>query len=259
MDFHGKVAVVTGGGNGIGRALSGALAQRGARVAVADIDGQAAETVAGSIGGIAARCDVSDESDIKALVVATEDLLGPIDLFFSNAGIGTAGDPWTPDSEWHRIWDVNVMGHIYAARAVLPTMLERGSGYLVQTASAAGLLTQLGSAPYAVTKHAAIAFAEYLAITYGSRGIRVSVLAPQAVRTALIAGEDASLFSAAAVDGIMEPDDVARITLEGIADERFMILPHPEVATYFRRKAGDYDRWISGMQRFQASLEHDDS
>ena len=242
MDVDGKVAIVTGGGSGIGRSLAHALRAAGARVAVADINGESAEQVAAAIDGIGARCDVSDESDIEALVMATEDLLGPVDLFFSNAGIGSAGDPWTPDAEWQRIWEVNVMGHIYAARAVLPAMLERGDGYLVQTSSAAGLLTRVGSAPYSVTKHAVIAFAEYLAITYGTQGIGVSVLAPQAVRTAMTEGETEGLFAAASVDGLLEPDDVARVTLEGIAEERFMILPHPEVRTYFQRKAGDYDR-----------------
>ena len=255
MDVAGKVAVVTGGGGGIGRSLAVALADAGANVAVADIDGAAAGEVASTIGGIAARCDVADESDIEALAISAEDLLGPIDLFFSNAGVATPGDPWVSDAEWQRTWDVNVMSHIYAARAVLPSMLERGAGYLVQTASAAGLLSQIGSAPYAVTKHAAVAFAEYLAITYGDRGIKVSVLAPQAVRTAMTADIADDIGSVAAVDGMMEPDDVAQITLEAIADERFLILPHPQVHEYVQRKVGDYDRWLAGMRRLQASLQ----
>jgi len=254
MDVAGKVAVVTGGGGGIGRALARALAGAGAKVAVADIDSTAAEEVAASVGGIAVHCDVSDEAQIEALVTSAVDQLGPIDIFFSNAGIATAGDPWVGDDQWQHIWQVNVMSHVYAARAVLPSMLDRGHGYLVQTASAAGLLTQIGSAPYAVTKHAAVGFAEYLAITYGDRGIRVSVLAPQAVRTAMTADLGGGLGSVASVDGIMEPEDVARITLEGIAQERFLILPHPRVGEYFRRKADDYDRWLAGMRRLQASL-----
>ena len=254
MEISNKVVVVTGGGGGIGRALAIAVASAGGRVAVADIDGEAAEVVARETGGLAFTCDVGDESAIQALVSQIADLLGPIDVFFSNAGIATPGDPWATDAEWQRTWEVNVMSHIYAARAVLPSMLDRGAGYLVQTASAAGILSQIGSAPYAVTKHAAVAFAEYLAITYGDRGIKVSVLAPQAVRTAMTAELDEGAVSAAAVDGMMEPEEVARVALEGMADERFLILPHPEVQEYFRRKAGDYDRWLSGMRRLQRSL-----
>ncbi len=219
-----------------------------------DLDGDRAASVAAEIGGVGLRCDVAVEADIVTLAGAAEAELGPVGLFCSNAGIATPGDPFVPDDDWQRIWQVNVMAHVYAARAVLPGMLERGSGYLLQTASAAGLLTQLGSAPYAVTKHAAVAFAEYLAITYGDRGIRVSVLAPQAVKTEMTAGIETSVFAVAAVDGMMEPSDVAAVTIDGLRDERFLILPHPEVADYVKRKADDRERWIAGMQRLQRSL-----
>lgn len=254
MEVAGKVAVVTGAASGIGRSLSRALAGAGAKVAVADIDGAGAEAVAAEIGGLARRVDVSNEADVMALVAATEEAHGPVDLFCANAGIAIEGDPFTTDAEWQRIWEINVVSHIYAARAVLPGMLERRSGYLLHTASAAGLLTQLGSAPYAVTKHAVVAFAEWLAITYGDRGIKVSVLAPQAVRTAMTESMEDGPLSVAGVDGMMEPDDVARIVLEGLVAERFLILPHREVAEYIRRKADDYDRWLAGMRRLQERL-----
>jgi len=251
MELSNAVVVVTGGASGIGRSLCHAFAGTGCSVAVVDLNGDGAALVAEEIGGIAIECDVSVEVDIARVVAETEAAFGPIDVFCSNAGIGFAGDPWTADDDWDRIWRVNVMAHIYAARAVLPSMRERKQGYLVQTSSAAGLLTQLGSAPYAVTKHAAVSFAEYLAVTYRRDGIRVSVLAPQAVDTAMITGEASPLFDVAAVDGLMDPDTVAQITLKAIAEERFLILPHPEVERYIQRKAGDYDRWIQGMARLQ--------
>jgi NAD(P)-dependent dehydrogenase (short-subunit alcohol dehydrogenase family) len=186
---------------------------------------------------------------VAALVDAVEAEHGPIDLFCSNAGIAIPGGVEAPLDAWTRSIDVNLMAHIHAARALVPRMLERGGGYLLQTASAAGLLTQLGSAPYAVSKHAAIAFAEFLAITYGDRGLKVSVLAPQAVRTAMTAGTPGG--GVAGVDGMLEPDDVAGVVVEGLDAERFLILPHPQVLDYFRRKASDYDRWLAGMRRLQ--------
>ena len=197
---------------------------------------------------------------MRALVARAEDAYGPVDLFCSNAGIAITGGFEVIDADWERIWKINVMAHVYAARAVLPSMLERGAGYLLNTASAAGLLNQIGSAPYGVTKHAAVALAEWLAITYGERGIGVSVLCPQAVRTAMTDAGSAVGdvgVGAARVDGMIEPEDVAAAVVEGLARESFLILPHPEVLTYLRRKADDYDRWIAGMQRFQKRLGSD--
>jgi NAD(P)-dependent dehydrogenase (short-subunit alcohol dehydrogenase family) len=250
MRLAGKVAVVTGGGNGIGRALCRRFALEGAKaVVVADVNGVTAAQVADEIGGTAITCDVAREADVVALVAQTIARHQAIDLFCSNAGIAVNGGEQTPDAEWARCWDVNVMAHVYAARAVIPHMLERGGGYLLQTASAAGLLTQLGSAPYSVTKHAALALAEWLAITYGDAGLRVSVLAPQAVRTAMTAGVvDGGV---AGVDGMLEPDQVADAVIDGLDAESFLILPHPEVLEYFRRKASDYERWLNGMRRLQ--------
>jgi NAD(P)-dependent dehydrogenase (short-subunit alcohol dehydrogenase family) len=192
---------------------------------------------------------VSDEAQVRDLVETAEKQNGPIDLFFSNAGIGIPGGVEVPNDQWQRIWDVNVMAHIYAARAVLPGMLARGEGYLVSTASAAGLLTQIGSAPYAVTKHAAVALAEWLAVTHGNQGIRVSVLCPQAVRTAMTAGSKDG--GVAGVDGMLEPEEVAECVIQALDEERFLILPHAEVEEYMRRKAGDYDRWLRGMRKLQ--------
>jgi NAD(P)-dependent dehydrogenase (short-subunit alcohol dehydrogenase family) len=250
VELSDRVVVVTGGGSGIGRSLARRFAADGARgVVVADLAG--ADAVADEIGGLAVTTDVSVEADIVALIDAAEAAYGPIDLFCSNAGIGTFGGPEVPDAEWQRIWEINVMGHVYAARHLVPRMIERGGGYLLNTASAAGLLTQLGSAPYSVTKHAAVAFAEWLSITYGEQGIKVSVLCPQGVRTAMTAplGDDGGVVG---VDGMMEPEEVADVVVEALADERFLVLPHPEVGDYFRRKADDYQRWLGGMRRLQA-------
>jgi NAD(P)-dependent dehydrogenase (short-subunit alcohol dehydrogenase family) len=253
MELSGKVIVVTGGASGIGRAMSELFATRQPRaVIVADVNADGARQVAAGIGAVAegVGLDVSDEDAVAALIQRTEEAHGPIDLFASNAGIGVGGGPETPNDGWERIWQINVMAHVYAARHVLPSMLARGEGYLLNTASAAGLLTQIGSAPYSVTKHAAVGLAEWLAITYGDQGIKVSVLCPQAVRTAMTAGMDNG--GVAGVDGMMEPDDVARAALEGITDERFLILPHPQVRQYLERKVSDYDRWLAGMRRLQA-------
>lgn len=258
MELAGKAAVVTGGGNGIGAALCRRFAAEGARaVVVADRDAEAAARVAEEVGGLAVPTDVGVEADVVALVGRAEDAFGPVDLFCSNAGIAVGGGAEAPNGEWQRIWDVNVMAHVYAARAVLPSMLARGEGYLLNTASAAGLLTNLGAAPYAVTKSAAVAFAEWLAITHGDAGVKVSCLCPQGVRTdMLLSGLDETTGAAVLASGSMiEPDDVAEAVVAGLRDERFLILPHPEVADYVRKKADDLDRWLRGMRRLQARLD----
>jgi len=282
VEVEDRIAVVTGGASGIGRALSLALADHGAAaVVVADNDGAGAAKVAAEITGrgqvaLAVFADVSSEPSVQALTTRTEQEFGRIDLFFSNAGIIVAGGIEVPDEAWSRIWAINVQSHIYVARSVLPIMLARGGGYLMVTASAAGLLTQLGSAPYAVTKHAAVAFAEWLSITYGDRGIGVSCLCPQAVTTnlgatsmrevgALVpppqdtgavpsAAGAGSVSRQASVDGVLSPDQVASCVLAAVADGRFLILPHPEVATYERRRAEDRDRWLNGMRRLHVRL-----
>ncbi len=253
MQLQDKVVVVTGGGNGIGRALCRRFAAEKARaVVVADLQTAAAEQVAAEIGGIAFTCNVAHEPDVVRLVQRVHEQCGAIDLFCSNAGVGARGGVDAPDQEWSRSWEVNLMAHVYAARAVLPGMLARGQGYLLQTVSAAGLLTQLGSAPYAVTKHAALALAEWISITYGDRGIKVSALCPQGVRTDMLRRAE---FAGGAflLDTALEPEQVAEEVVKGLADERFLILPHPEVAEYFRRKAGDYERWLRGMRKLQAT------
>jgi len=248
-----KVVVVTGGGHGIGRALCRRCAAEGAHaVVVADVDGASAEEVAREIGGTARRADVAREPDVVDLVARVLKQYGRIDLFCSNAGIAVDGDEHTPTAEWERCWDVNVMAHVYATRAVLPSMLAQGGGYLLHTVSAAGLLTHIQSATYAVTKHASLAFAEWVSIAYGDRGIRVSALCPQGVKTDMLrrAAEGGRTFL---VDSALEPEQVADEVIKGLADERFLILPHPEVAEYFRRKAGDYDRWLRGMRKLRAA------
>ncbi|HVM07457.1 MAG TPA: SDR family oxidoreductase [Acidimicrobiales bacterium] len=252
MELQGKVCVVTGGASGIGKALAERFATEGAAaVIVADRDKSGAERVASSIGDVArgVRCDVSVETDVVALIESTETNDGPIDLFCSNAGIATYGGPETSNDDWQQIWDINLMAHVFAARHLVPRMLERGGGYLLNTASAAGLLTQIGSAPYAVTKHAAVAFAEWLSVTYGDRGIKVSALCPQGVRTPML-GDGGALLG----PGALEPEDVAEAVVAGLRSEEFLILPHPEVREYFRRKGDDYERWLRGMRRLQSRV-----
>ena len=259
MELAGKVAVVTGGASGIGRALCRRFAAEDASVIVADVDAPGAAAVAQEIGGLAVPGDMSVEADVTALVEAARLNFDRIDLFCANAGIlfGSRPDdpaavigPDAPDEDWERMWRVNVTSHIYAARALVPLMLDQGAGYIVVTASAAGLLTMLGNAPYAVTKHAAVAFAEWLAVTYGDRGLRVSCLCPQLVRTEMLAAAmPAAKEQGIAQLGVIEPDDVAEVVVHALREERFLILPHPEVAEYFQRKAGDYDRWLAGMRR----------
>jgi NAD(P)-dependent dehydrogenase (short-subunit alcohol dehydrogenase family) len=260
MEIQDKVVVVTGAASGIGRGLARRFALEGAAVVVAvDYDLAGAQDLVDQLGrdgatasvqARALRADVSVEADLVAVIDATEADHGPIDLFCSNAGILAIGGAELPDDEWRRILDVNVMAHVYAARHLVPRMIERGDGYLLNTCSAAGLLTQVGSAPYSVTKHAALGFAEWLAITYGDRGLKVSALCPQAVESKMTRGIDGG--GVAGLDGMLTPEQVAEVVIEGLGDERFLILPHPEVIEYFRRKASDYDRWIGGMRRLQA-------
>lgn len=240
---------------GIGRALCQRFAHEGAKaVVVADLEIEKAQQVAEEIGGLAIATNVAIEADIINLVAHTTEQFGPIDLFCSNAGISLHGGAETSDEEWERIWGINVKAHIYAARHVVPQMLARGEGYLLQTASAAGLLSQIGSASYAVTKHAAVAFAEWLSITYGDQGIKVSCLCPQGVRTRMLLGEDGTSENFL-VAGSVSPEEVAEAVVQGIAAEQFLILPHPEVLEYFQRKGSDYDRWIRGMRRLNAKTE----
>jgi NAD(P)-dependent dehydrogenase (short-subunit alcohol dehydrogenase family) len=253
MKLAGKVAVVTGGGTGIGRALCRRFAAEGARaVVVADVNATTAAEVAGEIGGTAIPCDVSREADVARLVADTIAQHGGIDLFCSNAGVAVNGDEHTPDAEWARCWDINVMAHVYAARAVVPHMLERGAGYLLQTVSAAGLLTHPQSATYAVTKHASLAFAEWLSLTYGDRGITVSALCPQGVRTDMLRRAEAEAARRSfLLDTAIEPEQLADDVVKGLDAEKFLILPHAEVAEYVRRKASDPDRWLRGMRRLR--------
>ena len=251
MKLAGRVVVVTGGANGIGRALCRRFAaERAKGIVVADVDVDRAREVAGEIGGVAMTTDVTREAEVDRLVEATIDRFGAIDLFCSNAGIAVDGGEETTDAEWRRCWDVNVMGHVFAARAVLPAMVARGEGYLLQTVSAAGLLTHIHSATYAVTKHAALAFAEWIAVAYGDRGIKVSALCPQGVKTDMLrrAAEGGRDFL---LDSALDPETVAGEVVRGLEAERFLILPHPEVAEFFRRKAADYDRWLRGMRRLR--------
>lgn len=255
MELNGKVALVTGGAHGIGRALCERFVAEGARgVAVVDRDAKTSLEVAQALGerAIGLAADVAKEADIASAVRVTEERFGPIDLMVSNAGIGTMAGIDATDEAWQSIWDVNVMAHVYAARAVIPGMVARGEGYLLSTASAAGLLTNIGDAPYSVTKHAAVALAEWLAITYGDDGIKVSCLCPQGVNTDLL--REASAGAAGGVvltQNVLEPEAVADAVIAGLADERFLILPHPEVHEYLQRKAADPDRWIAGMRKLQ--------
>lgn len=259
MHVKDKVVVVTGGADGIGAALARRFAREGARVVVvADRNGEGARAVAAEIGGEAVTLDVSDGQAMAAMVADIEARHGGVDLFCSNAGVG-GGDPdrrnaaSSPDTDWLRAWEVNVMAHVHAARAVIPGMQARGGGYLLNTASAAGLLSQIGGAVYSTTKHAAIGFAESLAITHGDQGIKVSVLCPQGVDTAMLRQGDAA-SQPQNLDGVLTPDEVAESVVQGLAAETFVILPHPVVLTYMQRKAADYDRWLGGMRRLRARM-----
>jgi NAD(P)-dependent dehydrogenase (short-subunit alcohol dehydrogenase family) len=254
MNLTDRVSIVTGGAAGIGRAICRRFAAEGARVVVSDLDLAGAEAVAAEIGGTAFRADVGQERDLVTLIAQVEQRVGPIDVFVSNAGIAVGGGPETPDPDWRRILDVNLMAQVWAARALVPMMARRRTGYLVTVASAAGLLTQLGSAPYAVTKHAAVAFAEWLAITYGDRGIRVSCVCPLGVRTDMLASADHRIAVLLGPEAI-PPEEVAEAVVRGMAREEFLILPHPQVRAHLARKADDRDRWIAGMRRLQRRLD----
>jgi NAD(P)-dependent dehydrogenase (short-subunit alcohol dehydrogenase family) len=267
MELNDRVVVITGGGSGIGEALARAAHDAGARhVVVADLDAAGADRVAFDIGGTGIEIDVRDEDAIRQLVDRTQDAHGPIDLFVSNAGYVTTAGLEDPNASIQNMWEVHCMAHIYAARAVVPSMIARGEGYLLNTASAAGLLTQIGSMSYSITKAAAVALGEWLAVTHHHQGIRVSVLCPQAVRTNILQNSpdhrdrteaDAWEGGVASGDGVLEPSDVARRCLDAIREERFLVLPHAEVATYVERKAVDRDRWLAGMRRFQSALHPD--
>jgi NAD(P)-dependent dehydrogenase (short-subunit alcohol dehydrogenase family) len=256
MKLSGRVVVVTGAAGGIGRALALRSAAEGARVAATDVQADALERVSGELGPghLALVADVTDGDAMDALLRSVAAELGPVDVFFANAGVAIGEDPIdTPDEVWDQAFAVNIRAHILAARRLLPGWLERGEGYFVATASAAGLLTQIGSAPYAVTKHAAVAFAEWLSVTYGERGIRVSCLCPMGVRTAMTQDDHLGTRVVRSAGAMLEPEQVADAVIEAIDQERFLILPHPEVLTFFQRKAMDYDRWLAGMRRLQDS------
>jgi NAD(P)-dependent dehydrogenase (short-subunit alcohol dehydrogenase family) len=247
MKLNDRIIVITGAASGIGRAMAQRFAAEKPKLIVcADRDAAGVAETAKSVGGVAFTVDVSNETDIKRLIETVEAEHGPIDLFASNAGIGVHGGAEASNHDWQRIWDINVMAHVWAARHLVPLMIARGGGYLLNTASAAGLLSQIGSAPYAVTKHAAVGLAEWLAITHGDQGIKVSVLCPQAVRTAMTAGNPDGVAS---VDGMMEPETLAEVVVQGLDTEQFLILPHAQVIDYMRKKTENYDRWIGGMRK----------
>lgn len=273
MKVAGKVAIVTGGGAGIGAALAAKLAASGARAVIADLDAAAADAVAervnaewpGSIVGVGA--DVSDAAAIQGLIERAEAEFGPVELYFANAGITGAVGLEVSDADWARSIDVNLLAHVRAARLLVPDWVRRGGGYFIATASAAGLLTQLGSATYSVTKHAAVGFAEWLAVSYGDDGVRVSCLCPMGVNTKLLyAGRDSgdrlgrvATRAVTAAGAVLEPEEVADVVLDAIDAERFLILPHPQVLDLYRQKGSDYDRWLRGMRRYQHSLFTDES
>ncbi len=266
MELNDRVIVITGGGSGIGAALARAAHAEGARhVVVADLDGEAASAVASEIGGTGLELDVRDEAAIIDMVRATEDAHGPIDVLVSNAGYVTMGGVEDSNERIQQMWEVHLMSHVYAARAVLPSMIARGEGYLLNTASAAGLLTQLGSMSYSVTKAAAVSLAEWLHISHAHQGVKVSVLCPQAVATNIVSNSPDDRLRAdsgleggvAAGDGVLSSEDCAQVCIDAMRDERFLVLPHPEVQTYAERKGADRDRWLGGMRRFQSALYGD--
>ena len=257
MDVSGKTIVITGGGSGIGAAIARKLHKAGGNVCVADLNGAAADAVAKEVSGIGVVCDVRDEAQIQAAIAKTEEAFGPVDIFVSNAGLGRGQPGHAASAEndvWQLNWDVHVMSHVYAARALLPQMIERGSGYFVNVASAAGLLNQIGDAAYSATKHAAVSFAESLLISHADDGIGVSVICPQYVATPLIGLSDAD---AAQAENLLTADDVAGAVLDGIENNTFRVLPHPQVAGYAVARTADPDRWLQGMRMLKAKAERE--
>ena len=265
MEFDGRHVIVTGAANGIGRALARRFHAEGARVVASDVDAAGLTTVVDQLNAIRPRSavavavDVGTEAGNHSLVAAAEDVFGPIDLFFANAGVAIGRDLTTSEADWSVAFNVNVHAHRWAAKYLVPGWVARGEGYFCSTASAAGLLSQIGSAPYSLTKHAAVAFAEWMSITYGDQGVRVSCLCPQGVNTAMLrAGDDPAGGPASSVvraaGRVLEPAEVAEIVVATISAEAFLILPHPEVLTYLQRKTGDYDRWLAGMRKLQARM-----
>ncbi|MBG6148475.1 NAD(P)-dependent dehydrogenase (short-subunit alcohol dehydrogenase family) [Labrenzia sp. EL_208] len=255
MKLKDKTVVVTGGARGIGAALARKFAEEGAKVTVADLVKSEAETTASQFGGLGLGCDVTKEADVQAVVAAVEDKFGPVDLFCSNAGI-CLGEPTHSASAnndvWNRCWNIHVMAHVYAARAVLPSMIERGDGYLLQMASAAGLLSQIGDAAYSATKHAAIGFAESLAITHGGDGIKVSVICPQYVATPMLGYSEGKAGSG--LPNVMSPETLAEKVVQGVDEEAFLILPHPDVAQFVQFKSGNYDKWLGAMRKLRSKI-----
>ena len=255
MIVNKKTVIVTGGASGIGAAIARRFADGGANLVIGDLDGGKADQLASSFGGAGMRCDVTVEADIQALVAFAEERFGPVDMFVSNAGIvfGEGDHAASASNEvWQTCWDVHVMAHVYAARAVLPSMIERGEGYLLQMASAAGLLSQIGDAAYSATKHAAVAFAESLAITHGEQGVRVSVICPQYVATPMLGYKDENPTPAG--EGVITPEKVADAVIAGVENESFLILPHPEVAQFMQLKSADYERWLGGMRKLRRNI-----
>lgn len=253
MDLKDRVIVITGAASGIGEALARRFVDESPRgVVVADLNAEAVTAVADRIGAVPFVLNVADPDANRELIETTEDRFGPIDLFCANAGYGIVGDEQTDPAEWDRMWQVNTMSHVHAARHLIPGWVARGEGYFLSTVSAAGLLTNIKAAQYSVTKHAALAFAEWLSITYGDAGVKVSALCPMGVRTKLL--DAATEFERLLAPDALAPDEVAEAVVEGLASEHFLILPHPEVARFFSNKANDYDRWIGGMRKVQRTV-----
>ena len=255
MDLNNRVAVVTGAASGIGACCARAFAAQGAKVVAADLNGDGANEIAQEIGGLAVACDVGKEQDINNLVEKTEKELGPVDIFFSNAAVATGGNPLdTPIAVWQQQWEINVMAHVYAVRAVLPGMLDREEGYLIHTASMAGILTSQGNLTYATTKHAVVGLAEWLSISYHDKGGRTSLLAPLGVNTPMLGGTD-SKFARTAAGPVKEPEDVANMVVEAVQEERFLILTDEIAQTWMERKTNDLERWLNGMRRLQGKMD----